>query len=121
MDQNSKQLQDMEIIMYSRKLAKETSIEAAIVYGALLALRMEKMDAGEFVTIDDEKVFFATTQEEIASETALTIRRIRPAITKLVEIGALEKKRIGLPSTNYYHIVPDRLFEFYEVKGGVLQ
>lgn len=119
MEQKSRIFKGMDIMPVSKKLIRLTSAETAIVYGALISLRAESLAAGESVTID-EKVFFHALQEEIVLETGLTIRRIRPAIAKLIEIGALEKKENRLPNITLYHIVPDRLFEFYEMKGGDL-
>ena len=119
MEQNSKLFNDMGFIMVSRKLSRLTTLEAAIVYGELLLNRMENLEAGETFEIDG-KIFFTVLQEEIAAETALTIRQVSQAIDKLIEIGALEKKHIGVPTLNYYHIVPDRMLEFYDMKGGDL-
>ena len=119
MEQNNKIFNDTDFIMVSTRLARLTTFEAAIVYGELLSFRAESIASGEAVEIDG-KIFFAAMQEEIAAETSLKLRQIRQAIDKLVEIGALEKKRIGLPNINHFHIVPDRMLEFYDMKGGDL-
>lgn len=119
MDQTFEFYKTLDLLMYSRELARLTTTEAAILYGGLLSIRQESIAAGDYVTID-EKIFFPALQEEIELETGLTSRRIRPAASKLVEVGVLEKKRIGLPAMNYYHIVPDRMFEFFDMKGGDL-
>ena len=114
-----KHFKDTGIIMVSRKLAELTTLEAAAVYGALLPFRAESVAAGKTFEIDG-KIFFTVLQEEIAADTALTIRRIRPAIAKLIEIGVLEKQQRNFPNMTLYHIVPDRMLELYDMKGGDL-
>lgn len=108
-------------LMISREVVRLASTDAAIVYGELISLLEQRLEAGETVLIED-KIFFPARRKDISDETALPLHRISPAVQQLVSIGALETVRIGGRGINHYHIDQDRMFELFEVKteGGDL-
>jgi hypothetical protein len=86
---------------YNINLAKNISINAAILYSNLTYL--DKL----FENSKDENDYFYTTSELIFDNTALTYDMQKTAMTKLKEVGLIDVVRKGMPSKNYFKIIKD--------------
>lgn len=87
-------------ISVNRKIAHAIGLDAAIVYGALLAkyfwYKERKM-------LDDEGMFFCT-MDDLFESTTLQRKKQDKAISILKDHGLIETKRKGIPSKRYFKL-----------------
>ena len=90
-------------VMYSKVIAKEVSINGAIVFGQLSS-SYESFSNKNMITIRDGKEYFFLTSETLQKETSLSYKQQLKAIKEL-EVNKLVKTDIfGTPSKKYFHI-----------------
>lgn len=87
-------------ISVNRKIAHEIGLDAAIVYGALLAKYFWYKERN---MLDDEDMFFCTL-EDLFESTTLQRKKQDNAISILKYHGLIETKRKGIPSKRYFKI-----------------
>lgn len=81
-------------------LAKSIGLEEAVIYSRLLA----KQDYYESTSSLSEEGFFYLKVDDLQNDTTLGERAQRRCIGKLVELGLLQYKRVGLPAMRWFKI-----------------
>lgn len=87
-------------IMYSKVVAKQFGVNAAIVLGAMCTYQSWNNDQE-----------FTRAQPEITADTCLSAYEIRAAVKVLADNGLLTVVSKGLPKQNYYQVVDDKLLK----------
>ena len=93
----------------NKKIAKKTSLDAAIVIADLISKR-EYFIINKDITL--ESGWFFNTQENIEIDTGLSPHEQRKAINELVAAGFLEVKKIGIPAKNHFKVNDSQLLKF---------
>lgn len=89
--------------IYFNEVAEKAGVNSAVMFGALL--RCDELCTGEF---------FPKTRDEIKKLSGLSASQQRDALSKLVEEGLVESKRIGIPPVTYYRLNYDALVSVLE-------
>ena len=104
-------------VMYSKEISLLISPEAAIIFGELVSWSEMKIDQEDYIEIDG-KAFFMFSMDDMELETGLTPRRIRPVLTKLIELNLIERVRTGTRAQNHFHVVEDTLYNMLKEYEG---
>ena len=104
-------------VMYSKEISLLISPEAAIIFGELVSWSEMKIDQEDYIEIDG-KPFFMFSMDDMELETGLTPRRIRPVLTKLIELNLIERVRTGRQAQNHFHVVEDTLYNMLKEYEG---
>lgn len=99
--------------IYNKDIAKNTSIETAVILG-LLCSKYNYYQLSNQLLLEDNKQWFYCTRETIFDETGIKEGLQRNAEKPLKEFGILELKKKGIPSKNYYCINEEKLLETLE-------
>jgi len=89
--------------MYSKVIAKEVSVNGAIIFGQICSSHMS-FEGKNMLTIKDDKKYFFLTSDVIQDETALSYKQQAKAIKELEDAGYIETERMGIPAKKYFHI-----------------
>jgi DNA-binding PadR family transcriptional regulator len=99
-------------VIYNKKLAKETTITATILYSQL-CISYDSFKNKGMITKSRNKEYFFLTSNMIQEETALGYKQQKKAIIDLEEAGYIETILMGMPSKKYFHIT-DKIFETFQ-------
>jgi len=94
--------------MVNKKLAKSTSIEAALLLSDLISKRQYFLVNGD---LSKTNGWFFNSQENIELDTTLTPHQQRKAIDLLIKDGYLQVKKMGMPATNYFFLFDVKILE----------
>jgi hypothetical protein len=90
-------------VMYSKVIAKEVSINGAIVFGQLSS-SYESFSNKNMITIRNGKEYFFLTSETLQKETSLSYKQQLKAIKELEASKLIITDIFGTPSKKYFHI-----------------
>lgn len=96
-------------ISVNKHLAKTIGLVEACLFGELISKYKYYKTQGQLI---DDKWFYITI-ESIEENIGLTRDRQDPAIKKLVKIGLIEKKVMGLPGKRHFAINVQKLMDLY--------
>ena len=103
-------------IILNKKMIKVLGLEATALYSELLSRYKYFSDRGQLT--DDG--FFYNTVEDIEEVTALSDYQQRKIISKLVKLGLLETKVMGIPAKRYFKIIQNehKLYEMLSLNSS---
>lgn len=102
-------------VIYNATLAKNLSVNSAIILGYFLSIDGFFKDTDKSVTIDGKKCF-SVTRDIIYNNTGITVDQQKTVMNILKEVGILEVIKKDMPAKNYYYINVEVLETFLETK-----
>ena len=103
-------LSSSSFIMTKKILIKAIGTDAAIIFGELCSEYNYWQQKGKLV----DKQCFYSTRENIEDNTGLSEYRQRVAINKMIKIGLVETKKMGIPCKIYYKLNEINILNCYK-------
>lgn len=103
-------LSSSSFIMTNKILIKAIGTDAAIILGELCSEYNYWEQKGKLV----DKQWFYSTRENIEDNTGLSEYRQRVAINKMIKIGLVETKKMGIPCKIYYKLNEINILNCYK-------
>ena len=107
-----KMLASDNFIVVNKSLIKKIGLDAAVILGELASEYCYWIDHDGLV-----EGFFYSTVENIEDKTGLSSHSQRQAINKLVELKAIEVRKMGLPAKRYIRVNEQQVIDIFNDKS----
>lgn len=108
-------------IVVNKKLARIIGLDAAVIYSELVSKFIYWSGKGK---LHNEKAqqsenghFFYSTVDDLEESTTFKKDKQQTAIKKLVSLGMIEVKKMGLPSKRFFRIIDAGLYKLFQIKS----